>query len=133
MAIKPIPRKRRRDKDMRKTRVIALIAASLYPLAKMALLFLAMVIITVIVRLVTGDFSGFWRTVGTEALFSLLMWVLFCVAAFIPTIIKSSKKKDYPTDDEERVDKIDRNISRKRIRKQKTLAKEAAKRKQAKK
>ena len=136
MAVRPIPRKRRREKDKWKTLVISCIAASLYPLARIALVFLASVVITFIVHLIKGNFSGFLRTIGAEALYALLSWFIFCLAAFIPTAVsemKSGKQKNYPSDDKERVDKIDRNVSRKRLAKQKTLAREAAKRKQQKK
>lgn len=135
MAVKPVPRKRRREKDRWQTTVISVFAASLYPLAKIAAVFLLVALIAFIVYLISGDLSGFWRFVGSEALFLPVIWLVYCLFVFIPIIIsqRTSGGKDYPSDDGERVDKIDRNISRRRLAKQKTLAKEAAKRKQKKK
>ncbi len=133
MAIKPIPRKRRRDKDLWKAHVISFVAAALcYLLPRMALLFLAAVVITLIGCLISGDFSRFFRTVGAEALFVLLMWAVLCTIMAIRTAIAkkaSGSKKYHPAHGGERVDKTDRNISRKRIAKQKTLARKAAGRK----
>ncbi len=136
MVIKPIPRKRRRNNDAWKTTIISFIAVSLfYFLPRMALTFLAVFVITLIGYLISGDFSGFLHTVGAEAIYTLLMWAIFCAFMAIRTIIAekvTSKKKNYTAGNSKRVDKTDRNISRKRIAKQKTLAREAAKRKQQK-
>lgn len=135
MAAKPVPRKRRREKEIKHAKVISFIVGAMLLLAKLLLAFLFVLVLTVIVHIIVGNFSGLGRTAGSVALYFLIMWVIFCIISIIRIAIQenasgnSHKAKNHPDDTVERIDTPNRNTSRKRIAKQKTLARRASEKK----
>lgn len=132
MSIKPVPRKRRREKELQQAKTISFITGALLLLTKLSLIFPAVLVLSVIVCLIDGSFSGLGRTAGSTALYILIMWAVCCVISAVRIAIgkkasgKSGKTKNRPDEAAERIDKANRNTSRKRIAKQKTLARKAS-------
>ena len=135
MAIKPVPRKRRREKELRQAKIISFIAGSLLLLAKLSLIYPVVLVMLGVEHLIVGSFNGFGRTAVNVAVYILITWAILCVMSIIRIAIKGiatekARSAKYRQDDSaERIDKINRNTSRKRISKQKTLARRAAKKK----
>ena len=136
IAVKPIPRKQRKVKELRQAYIISFIVGAMLILAKLALAYLFVLLLVTIVCLIAGDFSALGHYAGSTALYILLCWAIFCAFSIIRIAIQNKvsgshhKTKHRPDNTAERIDKPNRNTSRKRIAKQKTLERNAAKRKQ---
>ena len=93
MPVRPIPRKRRREKEIRQAKAIAFLAGAFLLLARIALVLPVVIVPAVIAFCIDGDPGRLGRTVGGAVMFLVCLWAIFCVMWLVRTLAEERRSR----------------------------------------